>query len=84
MPHAHRVLEEYLSCPEEIVGVEHLLSAQRTVRESLKVYHARALMFIEGSVSSETRWMQSVFAGCEDEELLVHIGSHGSRASVVH
>lgn len=38
-----QALVEYLSAPAEIVGVEHLLSSQKT-RQSLKLSHAKALL----------------------------------------
>lgn len=41
---APRVLSEYLSNPVEVVGVEHMLSSQKTTRENLKANHARSLM----------------------------------------
>jgi len=39
-----QVLKEYLSSPEEIIGIERLLTAQKTVRMSLKIHHAKALL----------------------------------------
>mmetsp|Transcript_4405 Transcript_4405/g.9768 ORF Transcript_4405/g.9768 Transcript_4405/m.9768 type:complete len:363 (+) Transcript_4405:231-1319(+) len=38
-----RVLKEYLSSPEEIIGIEHLLSGQKIARENLKSHHKKAL-----------------------------------------
>lgn len=39
-----QTLKEYLSCPEEIIGIEHLLTNQRRVRENLKQRHYSALL----------------------------------------
>ena len=39
-----RALKEYLSSPEEVVGLEHLLPAQRGARENLRSHHARSLL----------------------------------------
>lgn len=41
---APRVLNEYLANPEEIIGVEHLLTAQKTARENLRCHHTKALL----------------------------------------
>ena len=41
---APSVLKEYLSNPEEIIGIEHLLSGQKTARESLKRHHKSTLV----------------------------------------
>ena len=37
------VLKEYLSHPEEVIGIEHLLTAQRDARDSLRNHHKKAL-----------------------------------------
>lgn len=41
---APKVLKEYLSCPEEIIGIEGFLSAQKAARKSLRDNHVKALM----------------------------------------
>lgn len=38
------VLQEYLSTPQEVIGIEHLLLAQKSVRECLKCHHRRAVL----------------------------------------
>jgi len=39
-----QALSEYLSNPEEVIGIEHLLSAQKHARECLKLHHKNALL----------------------------------------
>jgi len=39
-----QTLSEYLSNPEEVIGIEHLLSAQKHARECLKLHHKNALL----------------------------------------
>mmetsp|Transcript_15479 Transcript_15479/g.32733 ORF Transcript_15479/g.32733 Transcript_15479/m.32733 type:complete len:98 (+) Transcript_15479:571-864(+) len=38
-----QVLKEYLSDPEEIIGIEHLLRGQKKARENLKAQAMKAL-----------------------------------------
>eukprot|EP00571_Detonula_confervacea_P015492 CAMPEP_0172309060 /NCGR_PEP_ID=MMETSP1058-20130122/9466_1 /TAXON_ID=83371 /ORGANISM="Detonula confervacea, Strain CCMP 353" /LENGTH=211 /DNA_ID=CAMNT_0013021613 /DNA_START=399 /DNA_END=1034 /DNA_ORIENTATION=+ len=38
------VLKEYLSSPEEIIGIEHLLTVQKTARKNLRNHHTKALL----------------------------------------
>ena len=39
-----QVLKEYLSNPEEVIGIEHMLAGQKNDRESLKRHHRNALV----------------------------------------
>ena len=39
-----QVLQEYLSTPQEVIGIEHLLTAQKSVRESLKCNHRKTIL----------------------------------------
>lgn len=39
-----QVLKEYVSCPQEIIGIEHLLAGQSIARSSLKRYHTKDLL----------------------------------------
>lgn len=39
-----KVLKDYLSIPQEIIGIEHLLDGQCTARSSLRRHHKNALM----------------------------------------
>ena len=36
-----QVLKECISCPQEIIGIEHLLDGQSAARSSLKHYHMK-------------------------------------------
>jgi hypothetical protein len=47
-----RVLGEYLSSPEEIVGIEQMITGQRAGRENLRLHHRLALV---GEVSRQRR-----------------------------
>lgn len=38
-----RALKEYFACPEEVVGIEHLLGSQKRARESLRSHHSKVL-----------------------------------------
>ena len=39
-----QVLQEYLSTPQEVIGIEHLLTVQKSVRESLKCNHRKTIL----------------------------------------
>jgi hypothetical protein len=61
---APSVLKDYLSNPEEIIGIEHLLSGQKNARESLKQHHKSALV-------KELRRLRQ--EGCTDPLLLAEM-----------
>jgi len=61
---APSVLKEYLSNPEEIIGIEHLLSGQKNARESLTRHHKSTL------VKELSRQRQE---GCTDPLLLAEM-----------
>ena len=39
-----QVLQRYLLTPQEVIGIEHLLTAQKNVRECLKSNHRKAIL----------------------------------------
>lgn len=66
---APSVLKEYLSSPEEIIGIEHLISGQKNARESLKGHHKSVLF-------KELRRQRQ--EGCADPLLLAERLRHTS------
>lgn len=67
---APQVLKEYLSNPEDVIGIEHLLSCQQSVRENLKAHHKNALL--EG---------QCRRVGCDQETLASRLGHSSAIAA---
>ena len=61
---APSVLKEYLSNPEDIIGIEHLLSGQKSAREGLKRHH-------KGALVKELRRQRQ--EGCTDPLLLTEM-----------
>eukprot|EP01083_Nonionella_stella_P083465 230821_1 len=53
-----QVLKEYLSCPYELIGVEYLLSAQKSVREWLKINVTNAVIDEQQEEQERVRVLQ--------------------------
>lgn len=53
-----QVLKEYLSCPYELIGVEYLLSAQKSIREWLKINVTNAVIDEQKEEQERVRVLQ--------------------------
>lgn len=67
-------LQGYLSYPQEIIGIEHLLAGQCTARSSLRRHHMTAVL-------EEVKRQKHTMGGVRDPDLLADMLSNHSTIS---
>jgi hypothetical protein len=79
----HLLLREYLSCPEEVVRIEHMLAGQKSDRECLRRHHRVALVN-EVQRQGWEGWGYNVDMLAKSLRMTLEILSHMTQQRVMH